>query len=95
MEYFYLYILKCWDDSYYVGHTDNIERRFAEHQQGIATSYTKDKLPVELVYVELFASRSEVLLVEHKIKRWTRKKKEALIKNDWNLLQKLSKKSFE
>lgn len=95
MNYFYLYILKCSDDSYYVGHTDNIESRFAKHQQGIASIYTKKRLPVELVYVESCASRSEALVAEHKIKKWTRRKKEALIKSNWNLLTTLSRKKFD
>jgi predicted GIY-YIG superfamily endonuclease len=94
MEYFYVYMLRCFDGTFYVGHTDNIDRRIAEHKQGIGSSYTKKKLPIELVYVELCSSRSEALVTEHKIKKWSCIKKEALIKNNWDLLKTVCKKNF-
>ena len=90
MSDFYLYILRCSNGSYYVGHTDNIEKRFAEHNEGIACVYTAQRRPVALVYVENYASRDEAFVAEHKIKKWSRAKKEAYIQQDWNLLKKLS-----
>jgi predicted GIY-YIG superfamily endonuclease len=50
MPAFYVYILKCNDASYYTGHTDDIERRLAMHNEGKIDSYTATRLPVELVY---------------------------------------------
>lgn len=95
MQYFYVYILQCFDNTYYVGHTDDIDRRMVEHREGKGSLHTKKKLPVELVYIEHCSSRSEALVTEHKIKKWSCAKKEALIKGDWQLLKKAGKKKFE
>ncbi|GMU19070.1 MAG: hypothetical protein AMXMBFR12_02620 [Candidatus Babeliales bacterium] len=94
MSNFYVYVLKCSDGSYYAGHTDNIETRIAEHNSGIYPGYTQKRLPVDLVYMQEFASRDEAFNAEHQIKKWNRKKKEALIENDWNCLKLLAKKKF-
>ena len=59
---FYVYILKCSDNSFYTGHTDNLERRLFEHQQKVQGScYTASRLPVQLVFQECFPSREEAL----------------------------------
>lgn len=94
MEYFFVYILKCKDNSYYIGHTDNIELRISQHKLGKMSGYTASRLPIECVFVQTFHSRAEALDAEFKIKKWTRVKKEALIKGDWNEISKLSKKKF-
>lgn len=54
---FWVYILRCRDGSYYTGHTDNLEKRVAEHQAGLCEGYTGSRLPVELVFSQEFASR--------------------------------------
>jgi predicted GIY-YIG superfamily endonuclease len=90
MKCFFVYILKCSDGSYYTGHTDNLEKRWSEHNLGKIDGYTKTRLPVKLVYMAMMASRREALAAERRIKGWTRKKKEALIKKDWNELMRLS-----
>ena len=95
MKSFYLYILKCSDDSYYVGHTDDIEQRIDEHYRGENHCYTSSRRPLKLVYVTEFAERDEAFDAERQIKKWTRKKKEALIREDWYELQKLAKKKFK
>ena len=88
---FYVYILKCHDGSYYVGHTDNIEARISAHKQGlIRTCYTYKKRPVEVVYSDTVGSRGEAIEAEQQIKGWSRKKKEAFIAGDFDLLKKLS-----
>ncbi len=74
--------------------TDSVEKRIAEHVSGSYPGYTKTRLPVELVYIQEFASRDEAFNAEHQIKKWNRKKKEALIENDWNSLKLLAKKKF-
>ncbi len=94
MQNFYVYILKCKDGSYYVGHTDDLEKRLAEHQSGAYMGYTSLRLPVALVFNELFNSRDDALAVEHQIKKWSRVKKEALINKDFDLLSKYAKKKF-
>ncbi|MDI1352757.1 MAG: GIY-YIG nuclease family protein [bacterium] len=81
---FWVYILRCNDTSYYTGHTDNLESRLAQHQNKlIAGCYTSTRLPVELSYSQDFATREEALAAEKQIQGWSRKKKEALINNDW------------
>ena len=92
---FYVYILRCRDLSYYTGHTDNIEARIGQHEQGsIKTCYTYTKRPVYVVYVAEFASRGEAIEAEQQIKGWTRKKKEALINENFERLKQLSKRIF-
>ncbi|MCK5774813.1 MAG: GIY-YIG nuclease family protein [Bacteroidales bacterium] len=88
MRLFYVYILKCSDDSFYTGETDNLDRRFNEHQQGIhSTSYTYSRRPVELVFYTEFPTLSQALLFEKQVKGWSRKKKEALISKNWENLK--------
>ena len=79
---FWVYILHCSDGSYYTGHTDNLEKRFSEHQADEIPCYTSTRLPVELVFEQAFPSREEALSAEHRIKGWSRKKKEAMIRGD-------------
>jgi len=93
--YFFVYILKCSDNSYYTGHTDNLEKRIAEHNSGQFEGYTSIRLPVELVLVQPCASRYEDLSAERKIKNWSKKKKKALIEKNWNKLSLLAKKDFK
>lgn len=80
---FWVYILRCSDGSYYTGHTDDLERRIAQHQSGAIAGYTHDRRPVELVFSETFPDRIDALEREHQIKDWSRKKKEALIGGEW------------
>ncbi len=88
---FYVYILQCADKSYYTGHTDNLEMRITAHEQGIYGGYTLTRLPVTLVYYTEFPTRQEAFTAERQIKGWSRRKKEALITQDWAKLVKYSK----
>jgi putative endonuclease len=93
---FWVYILKCADNSYYTGHTDNLENRFMQHQNKIyPTCFTATRLPVELVFSQEFSNRVEALASERQIKGWSRKKKEALIKGDWEKLSIYAKRQKE
>ncbi len=65
---FWVYILRCADESYYTGHTDNLEKRVAEHQVGEVPGYTFSRRPVTLVYSEVFTTREEALASERRIK---------------------------
>lgn len=94
MQPFFVYILKCSDDSYYTGHTDDIEMRLIQHQDGTYKGYTSSRLPVQLIFSQAFESRDEAFVVEHQIKKWSHKKKEALIAGDFSLLIKQAKKNF-
>jgi putative endonuclease len=81
---FWVYLLRCSDGSYYAGHTDNLEVRIWQHQQGICCDWTKRRRPIELVWCEAAPTREEALAFERRIKSWARAKKEALIAGDWD-----------
>ena len=90
---FWVYLLKCADQSYYTGHTDNLENRLAQHHlKLIPECYTSTRLPVQLVFSQEFATREEALASERQIKGWSRKKKEALIMGDWEALTAYAKR---
>ncbi len=87
---FAAYLLRCADGSFYTGHTDNLERRIAQHQSGDVPGYTRERRPVVLVWSERFGSREEALAAEMRIKGWSRAKKQALIAGDWDTIHSLS-----
>ncbi|MBI4817585.1 MAG: GIY-YIG nuclease family protein [Deltaproteobacteria bacterium] len=91
MKPFFLYILRCKDDSLYVGHTDDLERRVLQHETGELPCYTRERRPVALVYSCEFSTRDEALQRERQLKGWSRAKKNALIHSDFARLRKLSK----
>jgi predicted GIY-YIG superfamily endonuclease len=66
---FWIYILRCADNSYYTGHTDNLDKRIVEHQTGEIEGYTSTRLPVTLVFAEEFPTREEALACERQIIR--------------------------
>lgn len=76
----YTYILKCKDNTYYTGWTNNIEKRIQDHNDGKGAKYTKARRPVELVYYETYETKEEAMKRECAIKRLTRKEKETLVK---------------
>lgn len=78
----YVYILKCSDSTLYTGVTTDIERRFREHKEGkTGAKYTRGRFPLEVVYTETCASRSEAQKREAVIKKLTKKEKELLAKS--------------
>ena len=79
---FYTYILKCSDDSYYVGSTNDLDRRLRQHNESkYGAHYTKIRRPVHLVYKETFKTMRESRRREYEIKSWKREKKIDLIEN--------------
>lgn len=92
MKTYFVYIIKCSDDSYYTGFTNNLQRRLTEHHSGKNTDcYTFDKRPLELVWFEQFNDVMNAIETEKKIKGWSRRKKQALINEDWDKLVLYSK----
>ena len=89
---FWVCIPQCADASYYVGHTDDLHVRVAQHQSGEFQGYTKSRRPVSLVYSESFATREDAFAAERQLKGWGRKKKEALIAGDWERLRLLAQR---
>jgi len=89
---FFIYMLLCADGSYYVGHTDHLEERIAEHQEGGKCAYTSVRRPVQLVWAQDFQTREEAKEAELRIKQWSRAKKLALIRGDIAALKTAAKK---
>ncbi|MCU0433125.1 MAG: GIY-YIG nuclease family protein [Bacteroidia bacterium] len=88
---FTVYILECADGRLYIGVTNNIERRFNEHQTAYNPNcWTARRLPVKLVYQESFKSIKLAIAREKQLKRWSLKKKQALIAGDLDLLKRLA-----
>jgi len=87
---FHVYIVRCSDGSYYTGHTDNLEKRLAEHHSGECPGYTASRLPIELLFSQEFSTREEALSAEQQIKGWSRRKKEAMMHNDWEEVSRLA-----
>lgn len=83
MKYYWVYMLRCCDDSFYIGVTNNLAMRLHEHHIGFNEGcYTFKRLPVELVYQRKFQYIVNAIAWEKRIKRWSRAKKEALIRGD-------------
>ena len=83
---FWAYILRCSDGRYYTGHTHNLEVRLAQHQTGGYCNFTSSRTPVQLAWSQEFPTRFEALQAERQIKPWSRAKKEALMRADWDAL---------
>lgn len=77
----YVYLLRLSDDSLYCGATRDLERRLKEHRSGRGSKYVKGRLPLELVYSERRESFSDAMERESEIKRWSKERKERLVKN--------------
>ena len=90
---YYVYMLRCSDSSYYVGHTNDLEHQLAAHERGAIEGHTLSRRPVELVFSDRFSTRQEAFHRERQIKGWSRARKEALIEGDWDGLVELSNRS--
>lgn len=77
-----MYILQCHDQTLYTGSTIDLERRLILHQSGKGAKYTRQRLPVELVYWEEYTLIKEAFSREKQVQSWTRKKKIALIEGE-------------
>jgi putative endonuclease len=75
----YVYILKCTDNTLYTGITNDIKRRVSEHNRGVGAKYTRGRTPVELVFVETLPNRSAALRRESAIKRMKTAEKRRII----------------
>jgi predicted GIY-YIG superfamily endonuclease len=86
----YVYMLECADESIYVGMTFSLAHRLAEHHQGIdPNAYTYSRSPVKLIWSQEFASEHEAFLTEQQLKGWSRAKKQALAKGDWEAIREI------
>ncbi|WP_324255365.1 Mov34/MPN/PAD-1 family protein [Erythrobacter sp. WG] len=89
---FWAYMLHCRGGVFYAGHTDDLERRIAQHKSGTIPGFTSERLPVELVWAQEFPTRHEAKAAELRIKGWSRAKKLALIREDWDAISRLAKR---
>lgn len=89
----YVYILRCNDGSYYVGSTrGSLEMRVSEHNGGKYPGYTSRRRPVTLVYSESFERIADAIAAERKLKGWSRAKKEALMRGDFEAVSQLARR---
>ncbi|MDD4202638.1 MAG: GIY-YIG nuclease family protein [Candidatus Omnitrophica bacterium] len=87
---YFVYIVQCNNNSLYTGITTDVNRRVSEHNKGKGGNFTSAYRPVNLLYQEQYPDRSQASKREEQIKRWTRKKKLALINGDKEKLKRLS-----
>jgi putative endonuclease len=90
----FVYIVKCADNSFYVGSTRDLERRIWQHSTGQGAAYTRRRLPIELVFAQEFERIDEAYFLEKRIQGWSRAKRQALIDGRYNDLPRLSRKKF-
>ncbi len=90
MEKAWVYILECSDGTYYTGYSRDPEARLAQHQAGSASRYTRTRLPVRMVFLQECPTSKEAYRSERQIKQLPRKKKEALVRGEYSLLQRLA-----
>ena len=74
-----VYMLECSDNSIYTGITNNLENRLKKHQSGDGAKYLRGRLPIKIIYRELFINRSEATKREISIKKMSKKEKKILI----------------
>ena len=79
MSQFFMYVLLCKDQTFYTGYTVDLKKRIATHNAGKGAKYTRAKLPVELVYFEVYADKVAAMQREYEIKQLTKLEKEMLI----------------
>jgi putative endonuclease len=90
----YVYMLRCADNSFYVGSAtgDDLLPRIDQHNAGSYPGYTSTRRPVVLVWSEYFDRITDGIAAERQIKGWSRAKKEALIRSDWEGVSRLSRR---
>jgi putative endonuclease len=88
----YVYILRCIDGTFYVGVTNDVDRRFWEHEHDDDRAhYTYARRPLRLVSVSEFDSPSDAIAFEKRLKGWTHRKKRAFVEGHWNDLRRYSR----
>ena len=88
---FWVYMLHCNGGRLYVGHTEDLERRLAQHEQGLIQGFTANFLPVKLIWSELCETRDAAKAFELRLKGWSRAKKLALVRGDWGEISRLAR----
>ena len=90
MGSYFVYMLRCSDDSFYIGLTSDLPKRISEHELGVlVNAYTHSRRPVHLVWAQEFPTHEEAFAFERQIKGWSRAKKKALIRGDWEEIHRI------
>jgi putative endonuclease len=76
----FLYLVRCCDNSLYTGITTDVRRRITEHRGKGGAKYLRGKMPLRLVFKKLIGTRSEALKEEHRVKRMSKGEKEAMVR---------------
>ncbi len=79
MNKWFVYMVRCANDSLYTGITTDIKRRIEEHNKGIGSAYTRSHRPVSLVYEENVKNRSAASIRESELKKLSKQEKEILV----------------
>lgn len=85
---YYIYVLLTERNTYYCGYTDDVQKRFIKHKQGLGAKYTKANKPVKIVYSKEYPTKNEAMKAEIKFKSLSRKEKENII-NGYLILDEL------
>jgi putative endonuclease len=92
MKTYYVYILECSDGTFYIGISSNMERRLYEHKSGLdKEAYSYSRRPIVLKWLQGFSDPKQAIAFEKQLKGWSRRKKLALMAEDWDKLVKYSK----
>jgi putative endonuclease len=88
-----VYLVRCADGAYYCGSCRKpVEERVGEHNAAVhSNAFTASRRPVDLVWSEHFQSITDAIACERRIKGWSRAKKEALIRGDWDTVRQLAR----
>ena len=89
----YIYLLRCADNSLYVGETSDLQTRERHHNEGRGGRYTAKRRPVHIVYAEQVGSRPDAVRRERQLKRWSSQKKEMLVRGDLESLSGTSQRA--
>jgi putative endonuclease len=81
MKKFYCYIARCLDKTLYTGYCVDLKQREKKHNAGEGARYTRSRLPIKILYWESFRSKSKAMKREAEIKKWSKIKKEVLVKS--------------
>ncbi len=93
MKRFYVYMVLCADNSFYVGITSDIEQRLGQHEYGWDEHcYTFKRRPLQCVHVSEFANFDDAEQWEKHLKGWSRAKKIALMNGDWKEVRRMAKR---
>lgn len=92
MKSYFVYIARCSDGLFYVGITNNVDKRESDHNLGLdPTAFTYKRRPVKVVRVECFYDVKAAIAREKQLKGWSHAKKEALVHGDFDEVSRLSK----